>query len=98
MSDIKLSQEQILFQTNIEKRKWENRRRMAWVSLFALIIQTLLIILLPTSWLSVEKITVMKEPITWAYWCQSAIILGYMGFTTWAYVNDKNKTPMTSVD
>jgi hypothetical protein len=85
--------EQLDKQINLEKRKWENRRRMAWVALIAIIAQTLLLILLPTSFLSLEKISVMKEPLTWAYWCESAIILAYMGFTTWAYINDKSKTP-----
>jgi predicted anti-sigma-YlaC factor YlaD len=85
--------EQLDKQINLEKRKWENRRRMAWVALVAIIVQTLLLILLPVSLLSLEKIQVMKEPLTWAYWCESAIILAYMGFTTWAYINDKSKTP-----
>jgi hypothetical protein len=75
-----------------EKVRWKNRRNMAWVSLFAIIGQTLLLILMPPSILSLEKIQILKEPLTWAYMCESAIILGYMGFTTWAYLKEKYST------
>jgi len=85
------SPEKLEHQIKLDKIKWENRRRMAWVSLFAIIAQTLLLIFLPNSLLSNEKIVVMKEPLTWAYWCEASVILAYMGFTTWAYINDKNK-------
>lgn len=85
--------EQIIANMKAEKIKWENRRKMAWSSLIAIFVQTLVLIFAPPSLLSPEKIDIIKEPLTWAYMCESAIILAYMGFTTLAYMKDKmNKT------
>jgi hypothetical protein len=72
-----------------EKIRWENRRKMAWVALFAIIFQTLALLFAPAKILTPEKIKVIQEPLTWAYMCESAIILAYMGFTTWAYLKEK---------
>ena len=85
--------QQITANLKAEKIKWENRRKMAWTSLIAIIAQTIILIFAPPSILSPEKIAVIKEPLTWAYMCESAVILAYMGFTTLAYMKDKfNKT------
>ena len=81
--------EQIMANMKAEKLRWKNRRKMAWTSLIAIIAQTLLLLFAPPSLLSTEKIQVIKEPLTWAYMCESAVILAYMGFTTWAYMKDK---------
>ena len=81
--------EQIAAKLKAEKVRWENRRKMAWVSLIALIVQTMIILFAPLSILSPEKIALIKEPLTWAYMCESTIILAYMGFTTWAYFKKK---------
>ena len=81
--------EQIVANIKAEKIRWKNRRKMAWTSLAAIIIQTLLLLFAPPSLLSNEKIEIIKEPLTWAYMCESAVILAYMGFTTWAYMKDK---------
>ena len=84
-----LTPEQITATLKAEKIRWENRRRMAWTSLIAIIVQTLIILFAPTKILTPEKIQVIQEPLTWAYMCESAVILAYMGFTTWAYLKDK---------
>jgi hypothetical protein len=81
--------EQIAATLKAEKIRWENRRKMAWSSLIAIFVQTIVLIFAPPSLLSTEKIQVIKEPLTWAYMCESAVILAYMGFTTWAYLKDK---------
>jgi hypothetical protein len=85
--------QQIKESLKAEKIKWENRRKMAWSSLIAIFVQTLILIFAPPSLLSPEKIQIIKEPLTWAYMCESAVILAYMGFTTLAYMKDKfNRT------
>ena len=84
-----LTPEQITATLRAEKVRWENRRKMAWVALIAMIVQTLILLFAPLNILSPEKIALIKEPITWAYMCESTIILAYMGFTTWAYFKEK---------
>lgn len=81
--------QQIEASLKAEKIKWKNRRNMAWTALIAMIAQTVLILFAPPSLLSNEKIQIIKEPLTWAYMCESAVILAYMGFTTLAYMKDK---------
>jgi len=81
--------EQLQASLKAEKIRWKNRRQMAWCSLAAMFLQTIILIFAPASLLSTEKIQIIKEPLTWAYMCESAVILAYMGFTTWAYMKDK---------
>ena len=84
-----LTPEQISATLKAEKIRWENRRRMAWTSLIAMMFQTLILLFAPSHILTPEKIKIIQEPLTWAYMCESCVILGYMGFTTWAYIKDK---------
>lgn len=65
-----------------EKRRWQNRRRMAWVSLTSMIAITVLILF--SNFVSIEKLKVLSEVITWFYFCSASVIGAYMGFTTWA--------------
>lgn len=90
--ETQLTPEQITAQLKAEKVRWENRRRMAWTSLIAIIVQTAVLLFAPVKLLSPEKVKVIQEPLTWAYMCESAVILAYMGFTTWAYLKDKFST------
>lgn len=63
-------------------KRWTNRRRMAWLSLIAMILITVLILF--TELVEVERLNVLKEVITWFYFSCASIIGAYMGFTTWA--------------
>jgi hypothetical protein len=90
--ETQLTPEQITAQLKAEKVRWENRRKMAWTSLIAIIVQTAALLFAPSNILTPEKIKVIQEPLTWAYMCESAVILAYMGFTTWAYLKDKFST------
>lgn len=85
-----LSPKEIEHRIRLDKIKWENRRKMAWTSLISMIIQTILLLFAPPSILSNEKIEIIKEPLTWAYMCESTVILAYMGFTTLAYLKEKS--------
>jgi hypothetical protein len=67
--------------------RWKNRRRMAWTSLISIIVMTFFILF--TDAISVEKLKVLGEVITWFYFCMSSIIGFYMGATTFAYLKGK---------
>jgi len=62
--------------------RWVNRRRMAWVSLISMIVITFFILF--TNAISIEKLKVLSEVITWFYFSCASVIGAYMGFTTWA--------------
>lgn len=64
------------------KVRWKNRRRMAWVSLISMIVVTFFILF--TNAVSIEKLKVLGEVITWYYFASASVVGAYMGFTTWA--------------
>jgi hypothetical protein len=66
----------------LNKEKWKNRRRMAWVSLFSMIVVTFVILFTDT--ISVEKLKIISEMLVWFYFSMASVIGAYMGFTTWA--------------
>lgn len=69
----------------LNKTKWKNRRQMAWVSLFALIGQVIVFLLVITLVdVSVEKLKVIAEMMSWPALAFASVIGAYMGFTTWA--------------
>ena len=68
-------------------KRWKNRRRMAWMSLISMTIITFLILF--TNFVSVERLAVLGEVITWYYFCSASIIGMYMGATTWASIKGK---------
>jgi len=86
MEEIKLTPDQITATIRAEKVRWQNRRKMAWTAMIAMVAQTLILLFAPVNLLTPEKISLIKEPLTWAYMCESTVILAYMGFTTWAYL------------
>lgn len=59
-----------------------NRRRMAWVALNAIIVVTLCAMFLVTP----ERLDKLDDVITWFYMCMCSIVLGYLGFTTYAFI------------
>lgn len=72
---------------DLNKKRWQNRRRMAWLSLISMTIITFLILF--TNMVSVERLGVLGEVITWYYFCSASIIGMYMGATTWASIKGK---------
>jgi len=71
----------------LNKKRWQNRRRMAWLSLFSMILFTFLILF--TDKVSIERLNVLKEVITWFYFSCASIIGMYMGATTWASIKSR---------
>lgn len=72
---------------DLMKKRWQNRRRMSWVSLISMTVVTYLILF--TNLVSVERLGVLGEVITWYYFCSASIIGMYMGATTWASIKGK---------
>lgn len=71
----------------LEKVRWQNRRRMAWLSLLAMIALTYVILF--TNFASIERLSVLDDVITWFYLCCASVIGAYMGVTTWASMKGK---------
>ncbi len=65
----------------MEKRRWKNRRRMAWISLVAINIVTLILLFVP---IPVDRLKVIAEPLIWSYFAFTSVIGAYMGFTAYA--------------
>ena len=72
---------------NVLKKRWKNRRRMAWLSLISMILVTMLILF--TEVVKIERLNVLTEVITWFYFSCASIIGMYMGATTWASIKGK---------
>ena len=67
--------EKIAWQT----RRWKNRRRMAWFSVYALIAIILLFFFAP---IDNERLKIIADPIAMVSFVFGGIIGAYMGFTT----------------
>lgn len=62
---------------------WRNRRKMAYISLFAIIAVTAYVL---SPWMDSERLKLLETVITWFYTVMASVIASYMGFTTWAYI------------
>jgi hypothetical protein len=71
---------------NIDKERWKNRRRMAWISLISMIFITFILIFMPESIITISKLNVISEFITWFYFACTGVIGAYMGVTTYAHM------------
>jgi hypothetical protein len=67
--------EKIAWQT----RRWKNRRRMAWSSVFALLAIILLFFFAP---IPESRLAIIVEPISMMAFVFGGVIGAYMGFTT----------------
>ena len=75
------SREEQVTDIDLEKRKWSNRRRMAWLAFISMILVTAALLFAP---IEASRIKILAEPITWFYFAMASVIGAYMGFTTWA--------------
>lgn len=76
-----------LTELELESRRWKNRRRMAWISLFYLMLAPVVTGIVV--WFSpTPKIETFMQLLEWVMMPFATIVLAYFGFTTWA---DKNK-------
>lgn len=77
-------QENKSYDPALDKKRWGNRRRMAWMSLVSIIAVTILILF--TDLVPESRLQILSEVITWFYFSLASVIGAYMGFTTWASV------------
>lgn len=59
---------------------WKNRRQMAWIALFSILIVTAILLF---GFVPDARIVVLNEPITWFFFVMGTVVLAYFGFTTW---------------
>jgi cation transport ATPase len=64
-----------------------NRRRMARVALISMIVVTLLMLFVVKD----NRLEHLADMTTWFFMTMASIVGAYMGFTTWAYIANKNK-------
>jgi len=83
---VQLKKDEKIEDIELERRKWRNRRKMAW---FALISMIVLMFVLLYGNISESRINTLKEPITWFYFSMASVIGAYMGFTTYASIKGK---------
>jgi len=68
---------------NLQRIRWKNRRRMAWISLLSMIAVTAFLF---TPIVPESRLAILTDVITWFYFSMASIIGFYMGATTWAAV------------
>lgn len=66
---------------NTAQTKFQNRRRMAWLSMISMVIFTAILL---SPFISNEKIKALDEVFSMFYLAMASIVGAYMGFTTWA--------------
>ena len=64
--------------------RWRNRRRMAWVSLLAMLAVTFYSM---GPWLPLDRLEKLETVITWFYMSCASVVGSYMAVTTWAAIN-----------
>lgn len=75
---VKQTKEVALKKYILLSNRWKNRRRMAYISLFSILIVTYVLLYdLP-----IEKISKLENVITWFYITMGSIIGAYVGFST----------------
>ena len=78
--------EQREFEQLVSNRRWKNRRRMAWLCLFAIfLVMAIAMFKLPS-----DRLEIMKDLIGWFFTVMAGIIGTYVGFST---LDDIKKPP-----
>lgn len=67
--------------------RWKNRRRMAWLAIFSI----LLVTYLAFYHLPIEKLKLLDNVITWFYTIMGGIVASYMGLVTFDDIKTRNK-------
>lgn len=68
-----------------QRKRWKNRRRMAWISVFCLIGTILLLFFAP---IPDSRLAIIADPISMMAFVFGGIVSAYMGFSAM----EKNKT------
>lgn len=75
--------------TNMKDELWSSRRRMAWVSLWGIIVPTVFIILRIND---VHILQQLSDLMSWYYLALASIVGAYFGFKTWATISGRGKS------
>lgn len=68
-------------EVNIAEDKFKNRRRMAWLAMFAMVGFTALLL---SPYISDDRIKALDSVFSTFYIAMASVVGAYMGFTTWA--------------
>jgi hypothetical protein len=68
---------------------WSSRRKMAWVSLWGIIVPTIFIIFYVTDVSLMDKVA---DLMSWYYIALASIVGAYMGFKSWATIKGRGKS------
>lgn len=66
---------------NVAETRFKNRRKMAWLAMFSMVIFTSLLL---TPYIDIERIKVLDGVFGAFYLAMASVVGAYMGFTTWA--------------
>lgn len=76
--------------------RWKNRRRMAWISLYAMLAVTAFAM---SPYLELARLEKLETVITWFYMSCASVVGSYMAVSTWAAINGvKPKIPEEGSD
>lgn len=65
--------------------RWKNRRQLAWLGMWAMIITTAMMMFI----VPIERLKVLSEVITWFYFVMGSVVGSYVGFSTLDYIKTK---------
>ena len=71
-------------EVNIVEDKFKNRRRMAWLALYSMVVFTAILL---SPLITDDRIKALDNVFGMFYIAMASVIGAYMGFTTWASKN-----------
>lgn len=66
---------------DLTKTRFKNRRRMAWLAMWAMVALTTILL---SDFVSIERIKAVDNVFEMFYIAMASVVGAYMGFTTWA--------------
>lgn len=82
-----INEQEELTTIRLENRKWLHRRRIAYISLFALIASfTMILIGYPVFGWSLEYLQIIINVINWFFIAMVSLVGAYMGLGTWSEI------------
>lgn len=68
-------------EANIAEDRFKNRRRMAWLAMYAMVSFTALLL---SPYITNDRINALADVFSTFYIAMASVVGAYMGFTTWA--------------
>ena len=73
---------------NTKNELWSSRRKMAWLSLWGIIVPTMFIIYFVTD---TKRLDALGDLMSWYYLSLASIVGAYAGFKSWAQIKGRGK-------